>query len=109
MAIWQYLLILAGGLLLVFAACMLPGRFFRIFGTVAINAASGLALLFALNLIFGETFTLPLNAGNGNSGGDCRYLSAAVSEVTPSGCTDKWFLAVGASILAASIPYSSGM
>ena len=62
MAIWQYLLILAGGLLLVFAACMLPGRFFRIFGTVAINAASGLALLVALNLIFGETFTLPLNA-----------------------------------------------
>lgn len=39
MAIWQYLLILAGGLLLVFAACMLPGRFFRIFGTVAYNAA----------------------------------------------------------------------
>ena len=29
MEIWQYLLILAGGLLLVFAACLLPGRFFR--------------------------------------------------------------------------------
>lgn len=61
MAIWQYLLILAGGLLLVFAACLLPGRFFRIFGTIAINAAAGLALMFALNLIFGESFTLPLN------------------------------------------------
>ena len=61
MAIWQYLLILAGGLLLVFAACLLPGRFFRIFGTSAINAAAGLALMFALNLIFGESFTLPLN------------------------------------------------
>lgn len=61
MAIWQYLLILAGGLVLVFAACMLPGRFFRIFGTIAINAAAGLALLFALNLIFGDSFTLPLN------------------------------------------------
>ena len=61
MAIWQYLLILAGGLLLVFAACLLPGRFFRIFGTIAINAAAGLALMFALNLIFGESFTLPLH------------------------------------------------
>ena len=44
-----------------FAACLLPGRFFRIFGTIAINAAAGLALMFALNLIFGESFTLPLN------------------------------------------------
>jgi len=62
MAIWQYLLIVGGGLLLVFAACLLPGRFFRILGRIGINAALGLALLFALNLIFGSSFILPLNA-----------------------------------------------
>jgi inhibitor of the pro-sigma K processing machinery len=62
MAIWQYLLIIGGGLLLVFAACLLPGRFFRIFGTLALNAGLGLALLLALNLLFGETLQLPLNA-----------------------------------------------
>ena len=62
MEIWQYLLILAGGLLLVFAACLLPGRFFRVFGVLAANAACGLALLLALNLLFSSSFTLPLNA-----------------------------------------------
>lgn len=61
MTIWQYLLIIGAGLLLVFAACLLPGRFFRIFGTLALNAVLGLALLFALNLIFGESLLLPLN------------------------------------------------
>jgi len=61
MAIWQYLLIIGGGLLLVFAACLLPGRFFRIFGTLAVNAGLGLALLLVLNLIFGESLQLPLN------------------------------------------------
>lgn len=61
MAIWQYLLILAGGLILVFAACMLPGRFFRIFRTIGINAVLGLALLFVLNSFFGGTFALPIN------------------------------------------------
>ncbi len=61
MAIWQYLLILAGGLILVFAACMLPGRFFRVFRVIGINAVAGLALLLVLNLLFGNTFALPLN------------------------------------------------
>jgi pro-sigmaK processing inhibitor BofA len=62
MAIWQYILIIAGGLVLVFAALMLPGRFFRIFAKLGLNAVLGLALIFTLNIFFGNTVILPLNA-----------------------------------------------
>jgi len=60
MAIWQYLLILGGGLLLVFAACLLPGRFFRFFSALALNAGLGVTLLVVLNLVLGNAI-LPLN------------------------------------------------
>ena len=60
MAVWQYLLIIGGGLMLVGAACLLPGRFFRVFGTVALNACMGLALLVAVNVISGSAL-LPVN------------------------------------------------
>ena len=58
--IWQYLLIVGGGLLLVAAACLLPGRFFKLFGTLALNLGMGLALLLVLNLLSAEQL-LPLN------------------------------------------------
>lgn len=60
MAVWQYMLIIGGGLLLVGAACLLPGRFFRVFGALAANMGMGLALLFVLNIIGGDPL-LPLN------------------------------------------------
>ena len=59
MVFWQYLLIVGGGLILVALACLLPGRFFRFCGTLALNAGLGLALLLALNF-FTDT-QLPLN------------------------------------------------
>ena len=60
MSVWQYLLLLAGGLLVVFFACLLPQRFFRLLIRLALNAAGGLALLILVNSLTG--LILPLNA-----------------------------------------------
>ena len=60
MATWQYLLIVGGGLALVGAACLLPGRAFRIFGAAAANLAMGLAVMVAVNMLTGSAL-LPLN------------------------------------------------
>lgn len=60
MTVWHYLLLVAGGLLLIFFACLLPGRFLRLAAALGFNAALGLALLLLLNAFSG--LTLPLNA-----------------------------------------------
>ena len=60
MTVWHYLLLVAGGLLLVFLACLLPGRAARAALGLAVNAALGLALLLLLNAF--TTLTLPFNA-----------------------------------------------
>lgn len=62
MDIWQYLLVLALGLLLVFLACLAPERFFRGLVRLGLNAAAGLALLIVINALAGATgLLLPLN------------------------------------------------
>lgn len=62
MTVWHYLLILAAGLVLVFAACLAPEGFFRILKRLAVNAGLGLALLLLVNACSGFTsLTLPLN------------------------------------------------
>lgn len=62
MALWQYLLLLAAGLVLVLTACLLPEKFFRGVIRVSLNALAGLALLLLINVFSGLTgFTLPLN------------------------------------------------
>lgn len=62
MTVWQYLLVLAAGLALVFAACLAPEKFFRVLGRVAVNAGAGLALLLIINACSGFTsLSLPLN------------------------------------------------
>ena len=62
MSIWQYLLLLAGGLLLIFAASLAPERVFRIATRLAVNAGCGLALLLLVNAFSAATgLILPLN------------------------------------------------
>ena len=62
MSIWQYLLLLAGGLLLIFAASLAPEHFFRIATRLAVNAGCGLALLLLVNAFSAATgLILPLN------------------------------------------------
>lgn len=62
MSLWQYLLILLAGLALVFVACLVPERFFRLTGRAAANVAMGLALLLLINACAGWTaLQLPLN------------------------------------------------
>jgi len=60
MAVWQYFLVVGGGLLLVAAACLLPGRFFRIFKGLAVNMGLGMAVLMMINL-FSANILLPVN------------------------------------------------
>lgn len=63
MAIWQYLLLLAAGLVLVLIACLLPEKFFRGVVRLSLNALAGLALLLLINVLAGLTgLALPLNA-----------------------------------------------
>lgn len=59
MSVWQYLLILAAGLLVVFFACLVPQKFFKVLVRLGINAAAGLALLLLVNAL--TALTLPLN------------------------------------------------
>ena len=62
MTAWLYVLLLAAGLALVFIACLAPERFFRWIGIMAVNTATGLALLFLVNLCSGLTgVALPFN------------------------------------------------
>jgi inhibitor of the pro-sigma K processing machinery len=62
MAIWQYLLLLAAGLVLVFTACLLPEKFFRGVIRISLNALAGLALLLLINVFSGYTgLVMPLN------------------------------------------------
>ena len=62
MTIWQSLLILLGGLGLVFIVSVMPMRFFRLLGRFLVNASLGLLLLFVINLFAGWTnVLLPLN------------------------------------------------
>lgn len=62
MSIWQYLLLLAGGLLVVFAACLMPERFFRVATHLAVNAGCGMALLLLINAFSNATgLILPIN------------------------------------------------
>ena len=63
MYLWQSLLILLGGLALVFGVCIAPQKFFRLAGRFLTNAAVGLLLLFLINVCSGWTnLLLPVNA-----------------------------------------------
>ena len=59
MVIWQYLLALAGALVLVFAASVAPGRFFRVITQLSLNVACGMAFLIVFNAVAQPV--LPIN------------------------------------------------
>ena len=58
--LWRYVLPVVAGLFLVLLACLLPERFLRGLSRLALNAATGLALLLILNNF--TALDLPLNA-----------------------------------------------
>ncbi|MDO4732511.1 MAG: pro-sigmaK processing inhibitor BofA family protein [Bacillota bacterium] len=62
MNLWQYLLLLLAGLAVVFVACLVPERFFRLAGRASANVAMGMALLLLINACAGWTaLQLPVN------------------------------------------------
>lgn len=59
--LWQNILWICAGLAVIFLITMLPGKSLKILGIIGVNLATGLALLFVINLVGGAAFGLPFN------------------------------------------------